>query len=163
MNRLWLVLRVVAASVVFTMPVWAEAPFVGDAAQYQTFDPASEFIVDRKTELRWQRGRSATQVSFADAKCADGRLPSLKELLTILDEEPYPFYNGTGYENRYIDVRAFGTKGVGATSSERTPPGPFWTSSLVDNETVWTVDFKKGSVDATSKNGMAWVRCVDRN
>ncbi|MFO0739359.1 MAG: DUF1566 domain-containing protein [Labilithrix sp.] len=162
MKRPWLILHAAAAGIVFSMPVWASAPITGDAAQYRPFESSAPFIFDRKTQLQWQRGRSDKQVTFANAKCTEGRLPSLKELLTIFDEEPAARYNGTAYENRFIDQQAFGLV-QGDSTRDRTPAGAFWTSSFVDEdqENVWTVDFKTGNVQSLPVGSMAWTRCVD--
>jgi hypothetical protein len=159
MKRRWLFLRAIAAGFVFTMPVWASAPISGDAAQYATFDGTNPVILDRKTHLKWTR-KPGPQSTFTDAKCASGRLPSLKELLTIFDEEPFPQYIKTAYEDRFIDERAFGPEGG---DSERTPAGPFWTSSFANagKTSVWTVDFKTGQVESTSASAQGWTRCVD--
>jgi hypothetical protein len=159
MRRPWLVLRAIAAGFVFTMPVWASAPISGDAAQYATFDGSSTVILDRKTHLKWTRHTGA-QSSFTDVKCTSGRLPSLKELLTIFDEEPFPQYIKTAYEDRFIDERAFGPEGG---DNERTPAGPFWTSSFANTgkTSVWTVDFKTGLIESTPISAPGWTRCVD--
>lgn len=169
MRRAWFILRAIATSVVLTMPVWADAPLGGPDQQYEAFNQDSTVISDRFTKLDWLR-RSA-KVSFDEARlpatCLDatagfaGRLPSLKELLTIFDEESHSEYINTAETIRYVDFPAFGKPSDGS-NIERTPAGAYWTSSFVaDGDSVWTVDFAKGEVAAVSTTGgPQLLRCV---
>lgn len=163
MKRAWLILRAVAATSVLTMPVWAKAP----GAQYASFDSSATQIVDNFTALHWQR--TPKKVSFTDASDPKtcqigtfaGRLPTLKELLTIFDEESHEEYLGMGYERRYVDVDAFGKPATSKTN-DRTPSGAFWTSSPAGQNAVWTLDFTDGSVrDVSTSSGDNWLRCVE--
>lgn len=159
MRRAWLVVRALAAGFVVSMPVWANAPITGTAAQYQPFDSSNATILDRKTRLKWQRAVDPTPTNFASAKCTTGRLPTLKELLTIFDEQPFAYYNGSAYEDRFVDQPAFGKEQNGP---ERTPAGAFWTSSFVKGtDKVWVVDFKMGEVSEWPVSAPGYTRCVD--
>lgn len=106
-------------------------------------------VVDAKTGLTWQRGTAFSGQTWADAKAycptlgANFRLPSVKELLTIVDfakTEPA------------IDMTVF-SGGAGA----------YWTSSAAagDSSQAWAVNFGVGdvSLDDVGKSDNL-VRCV---
>jgi hypothetical protein len=83
------------------------------------------------------------------------RLPTYRELLTLVDEDPHDEWNPatSSTSPRYIDPNAF----------PATPAGPFWSMSPgFTPGTRKVVDFQFGtSTDsATSPNTFAWVRCV---
>lgn len=143
------------------VPALADAPTVGNA-QYDAFDSSNIWIRDRHTELRWQRyvdARFVTQPE-AQAGCAaltlDGRkwrLPSMKELLTIVDENVHAEYENGVAVPKAIDSHAF----LG------TPSQCFWTTPLLAGNKAWGVSFRTGdasSLDATGQ-GCAF-RCVEK-
>ncbi len=155
MKRLGLVVRGALLGVLFTLPVSADAP----VDQYANFDSYSRFITDKHTKLVWERPAApypdAMKFLDAQAHCtalgAGYRLPTLKELLTIVDEEPHDEYENTANVARYIDRSAF----------PKTPAEQFWSSSMKDATKAWTVDFGSGdTVPAGTSSAVARVRCV---
>jgi hypothetical protein len=140
-----------------TPPVSADAPIEGADKQYENFTATDKDIHDHFTQLTWERPASATpyaaRMNFAAANvyCANGfrRLPTLKELLTLVDEEPHLEYDGTQNTPRMIDSRAF----------PRTPPEAFWTSSP-EGSGYATVDFKDGRTGVALPDDVRRIRCV---
>lgn len=147
-----------AASFVF-LSVTANADAPPD--QYDTFGKTTVRIRDRWTLLRWDRfdvtmhtGTLADDEKFcqsAPSLGAPGRLPTVKELLTLVDETPHDEVStGTGKaEPRAIDRNAFPATPVDL---------PYATTSGLPNE-FWLVDFSTGVVTV----GTAvphYVRCV---
>ena len=113
---------------------------------------ANGTVLDTKTTLTWQQGVDPGSYSWADAQayCAtldlDGgvwRLPSMKELLTIVD-----FTRA----DPAIDPAAF----------PDTPSDYFWSSSPVagSSTAAWGVNFNKGSAGTAPLDFTARVRCV---
>jgi hypothetical protein len=126
--------------------------------QYEWFSPTSDSIEDKKTGMVWQRGASA-MMDFDDAKlhCADPdagpgwRLPTVKELLTLVDEQPRPVYANGKLTYPMIDSNAF----------PDTPMAVFWSATPVPNTTnMWLVDFGTGEMTKLSTTNSARVRCV---
>jgi Protein of unknown function (DUF1566) len=156
-SRARVALRVVATALALALPVSADAPISGADQQYANFDSNNKIITDRFTHLVWERPSAPypPAMTFAEAKNAckgTMRLPSLKELLTLVDEQPHSEYEGTRNVPRYIDQSAF----------PNTPAEPFWTSSMKGESTVWTVDFLTGETKEASTGGdLRRVRCVD--
>lgn len=143
--------RLAIAFAVVTVPGLAAAP----SDQYQFFTQGSTTITDSFTGLVWERV-VGQRVSYGVAKThcdnASMRLPSLKELLTIVDEDPHLEYEGTQNVTKMIDGAAF----------PKTPSGPFWTSSeLSRNKHIVTVDFLDGMTGDVDTGATAFVRCVD--
>lgn len=113
----------------------------------------AETVTDNFTRLTWQRTASVAMVnSDAIQVCEqltlggsnDWRLPSIKELQTIVDETR---------TNPAIDVTAF----------PGTPSEPFWSASTAVNSgtVIATVDFSGGNTTgANFTMGMARTRCV---
>ena len=129
----------------------ADAP----AGQYKAFDASSTEIVDNHTGLVWQRGQTLRpQPSRADIAAActgDFRAPTVKELLTLVDERPHKFFSAGAEADRYIDPRAFPNTPLDAAFA-----------SLSPND-FWTVDFKTGQASrATNAPAKLYVRCVKR-
>ena len=153
-----LALRVAALGLVFATPVAADAPTSGVDRQYEPFRSGDPAIVDRFTQLEWDRpvtydARTAFDEAAASCASEGRRLPSLKELLTIVDEEPHAEYDSGRLElvARYIDRQAF----------PKTPAEEFWTSSSKDETTVFTVDFATGKTQtANAAQDKRRVRCV---
>lgn len=155
MSRIGIAIRAVLVALALAAPVLADAPIGGKDQQYANFIGEDRFITDRHTHLKWDRPLAPypAALSFIDAQasCSGAkRLPSLKELLTLVDETPHDEYDEGVLVARAIDRSAFSD----------TPPEEFWTSSL-SGAKVWVVDFSDGTTDAvTTTNKMARVRCV---
>lgn len=129
---------------------------VAPADQYETFSPESSIIVDQKTNLRWQRVVADTDVTFANASCPPSdagvtlRLPTVKELQTLVDE--VPTVDGSKY--RYLDPNAF----PAATSKVAKP---YWTSTTLGQTTQrFVVDFSTGETRVIAPETTGFVRCV---
>jgi len=129
----------------------ADAP----AGQYKVFDATSIEIVDNQTGLVWQRGQQKppelSRAGIAAACTGDWRVPTVKELLTLVDERPHQFYSaGTDYD-RYIDPRAFPTTPVDVAFASLSP------------DAFWTVHFLTGQASRiTAAPSKLYVRCVKR-
>jgi hypothetical protein len=139
----------------------ADAPF----DQYNLFNLNSDVIQDQQTGLYWQRYPPTTDVDFDGAASYCGqlsldtfatgwRVPSYKELLTLVDESPHVEYeNGTVVE-KYIDGNAF--PGAAVSSS-------YWTSSAYPGAPAvegYAVDFHTGVPAAQDRASSQVVRCV---
>lgn len=154
--------RVLVAAIVFVLPVAADAPISGAERQYDVFGPTDVTITDRFTGLKWSRPKQGASYpvetkALAETRCAaaSSRLPTVKELLTLVDEEPHAEYVQENLRNepRYIDGRAF----------RGTPPDfAFWTSTKpAVGSGTFTVDFATGLVDkATGPSDPRAVLCV---
>jgi hypothetical protein len=143
--------------VAIALPVSASAP----SNQYEFFDSSNTTIRDKQTRLEWQRPRQGdvypAETDFAGAQTAcDGmtkRLPTVKELLTIVDEQPHNQYVVDKNEERFIDFNAF----------QNTPKEAVWTQSPdpTGADRVYTVDFSTGGVVSESTTGTKRLyRCV---
>jgi hypothetical protein len=145
------------AVVAVALPVRADDPPGAPPGQYDPFDSRSFQIKDVKTGLRWTRSVSAGTVPFATATstCVGGtRLPTLKELLTLVDEQPHPTYD----ENLGRTV----TKMIDPNAFDQYAPvdSPYWTSSTSGDSEVWTVDFSNGAATKARITDPRYVRCV---
>jgi len=107
-------------------------------------------VVDGKTGLTWQRGVASVAKTWAEAKAycptvgANFRLPSVKELLTIVDFTK---------SNPAIDTTVF----PGTTAAV------FWTSSAVAGNNpshAWSVNFGTSRAGSYGVGGAGQVRCV---
>jgi hypothetical protein len=141
-------------------PALAQAP----PDQYELFfspDGDVDAITDLKTGLVWERyGRkSAFGVSAAQTACnatplngSGWRLPTYKELLTLVDESPHTQVQDDQTVSVWIDPNAF----------PDTIAGPYWTStpSAADPSQVWTVDFHSGVPNKSLPSAGAYLRCV---
>jgi hypothetical protein len=151
---------VLLAIVGFSVPVLADAP----AGQYAAFDQSDATIFDQQTRLRWRRNvpTTATSFSLALSACRNAgtglRLPTLKELLTLVDEEPAAVYTSTGsIEPEMIDQQAFG----GYQQIQYSPVDrPYWTASEFSTDEAWQLDFKDGRPRPVRKDTPGYVRCV---
>jgi hypothetical protein len=109
----------------------------------------NDTVTDTVTGLVWQRTLSASSYTWADATnyCtalgASWRVPSVKELLTIVDESR---------SNPAIDTTVF----------PATPNGWLWTSSGSASSPgdAWYVDFYHGTTYRDGKASSSRVRCV---
>ena len=148
-----------ALGVLFASAASADAP----PSQYGLFDMSNLVIADMKTGLTWQRYPSPTLFTFADAAstCAalslDGpslwRVPSYKELLTLVDEAPHPEYENLGVVWKAIDAHAFPGTAV---------DGVYWTSSpsAALAGSAFMVNFRTGEGAAYDAGFKVYVRCV---
>jgi hypothetical protein len=137
-----------------TIPAIASAPL----DQYATFNSFDTTIADKQTGLEWQRD-DATAASWddADAYCASltlrgarWRLPSVKELQTLVDEQLSQRYiDGVGVRPFAIDLEAF----------PATPSGAFWAWPK-SGVSAWIVDFSSGEAKTFGASNAANVRCV---
>lgn len=126
--------------------------------QYAQFDATDQTITDNKTTLIWQRHVDTTvrDLPGARAYCASltlgtevapFRVPTIKELQTILDEQPHDEYLAGASSTKYIDRNAF----------PGTPDGDFITEGPAN---VWTLDFHSGAMNPRSAIATGFVRCV---
>jgi hypothetical protein len=147
MTRTWWQGALVALAV--AAPSWGAAP----AGQYAHED-GGETVRDLKTGLGWQVSTSSATRAWEDALAdcnasrvgghVDWRLPSFKELLTLVD-----FQRSAGPT---IDEGWF----------PGTPLARFWTSTPNANrpDLVWTIWFDLGYPDEEELWHEHWVRCV---
>ncbi|MGH7298285.1 MAG: DUF1566 domain-containing protein [Polyangiaceae bacterium] len=132
--------------------------------QYGIFDLGTVVIQDAQTGLAWQRYASATAVNLdaATSRCAGlsfpgfvggWRVPSYKELLTLVDEVPHVEYENAGLVTKSIDGNAF----PGALVDEL-----YWSSStyLGFSQSAYVVNFETGEGENQSMNSTGYVRCV---
>ncbi len=114
------------------------------------FTVSASEVVDGKTGLIWQRGVAPVVKTWADAKAycptvgANFRLPSVKELLTI------------------VDLTKFAAPAIDTTAFPGTPSAAFWTSSAMAGNSLyaWLVDFDVGNPSSGEVVGTNQVRCV---
>lgn len=148
-------LRSLAIPVLIVGPVLADAP----SDQYSPYVRANLEIGDTKTFLSWRRSvtgdRTFVEANDAQVSCPAGasyRIPTMKELLTLVDEQPHDEYEDGGLVARTIDRSAF----------PLTPAAEFWTSttSAADPSLGWVVDFSTGAALLRNKGEKHFVRCV---
>ena len=160
MSRARRTLRVVVpAFTVITVGVLARADAPPD--QYTNFDLADTVIHDNYTNLSWQRSVT-TQTDFNGAVAAcnalslgtfptQWRLPSYKELLTLVDESPH-----WEYENGPMQVAIDGNAFPGTPVN-----GNYWSSSVSFGGSVLGIEFGLGTGKTLQTSGStAYVRCV---
>lgn len=131
--------------------VWCALTF--SRATVRADAPAGRYVVsadtvqDRLTGLTWQWPVDSFTWEAAKAHCSQltggWRLPSLKELLTLVDPTRI---------NPAIDVDAF----------PGTPADEFWTASPYFGypDEIWVVRFDEGNSLSISSTNMAHARCV---
>jgi hypothetical protein len=156
--------RAILATVLLALPAAADAPT--NPPQYAQFLGDTDTITDNFTHLQWDRrtilsglGRGA-QLSDGVAICStlpvfkplnNGRLPTIKELLTLLDEQPHNEYESGSVVPKMIDQLAF----------DGTPVDlPYWSSTPAGGGMYWTLSFRTGAMQALPAAGPAHVRCV---
>lgn len=128
------------------------------ADQYAEFARSSTEIADRQTKLLWLR-TPASGFTFDQAKAyclsrtpAGFRLPTAKELLTLVDEEPHEEYVATRVVTRYADQSAFGGF----------PDSLFWTSNQEDSTKAYVLSFQDGTLLTNLVGQSVSVRCVKK-
>lgn len=125
----------------------ADAP----AGRYQSQNGT---VLDTKTGLVWQQGVPGPSYTWSEATTyctgneaglpgTNWRLPSMKELQTLVDESA---------TDPAIDLQTFPS----------TPPHNFWTSSQLANSPsqAWVVYFYQGSATFAAVTDPCRVRCV---
>jgi hypothetical protein len=148
--------RAILAAILLTLPAAADAP----QDQYARFDGDSATIMDTFTKLEWDRKAvfksnydgAAGNCALLSSLLSAGRLPSVKELLTILDEEPHQEYEFGMLVPKMIDALAFADTPVDF---------PYWTSTPAPGvDMFWTVSFKTGLMTAQAKTAQGNARCM---
>jgi Protein of unknown function (DUF1566) len=138
----------------------AGAPRPGNVPAGRYTYPAAGTVYDTKTKLTWQQTAPSVMYAWAAAKtyCAGlgatlggtgWRLPTMKELTTIVDER-LP-------AGPKLDRTAFpGPPAIGG------PTPDFWSSSPVAGtpSNAWFVDFQDGYADYVGMTNTFYVRCV---
>jgi hypothetical protein len=157
----------VTASVVVGLATLARAD--APSGQYNLFNQNNDVIQDLQTGLYWQRYPLAAGASFDGAAtyCAQlsldtfatgWRVPSYKELLTLVDESPHVEYLGGQLVEKWIDGNAF----LGEEASPVLSYG-YWTSSAypgIPAGSAYTVNFHTGYPSAVDMTQTQYVRCV---
>ena len=145
---------VFAALVFFVVPAVADAP----RGQYERFDSKSVTIKDTFTKLEWDRRSIVKSAQDLAGGACNGRpanpkyrLPTVKELLTILDEEPHLEYEFGKEVSKVIDQLAFPDTPVDL---------PYWTSSPAAGGQFWTLSFANGLMEPRPIGDALYVRCV---
>jgi Protein of unknown function (DUF1566) len=151
--------RIALGIVAIALPATADAP--RNPPQYAQFDQDSLEIVDQFTNLVWDRRRVQKNThDGGQSYCSDtvfpgsGRLPTVKELLTIVDEEPHEEYDTTFTSPivlKSIDQQAFPN-----TATRE----PYWTSTPAPGGKFWTVEFTTGTTEARAATESLNTRCV---
>lgn len=150
------------AILAIALPATARAP----DSQYERYDSDAVEIKDRETSLVWDRKSVIKQPTPAIAQgycdgtvfpASNGRVPTVKELLTLVDEDPHIEYDSSFKPpnvQKYIDQNAF--------AETKTPlDTPYWTSTPGLNPgDFWTVDFRTGKTAIRSTLTPLYVRCV---
>lgn len=150
--------RAVLAVVLLALPAAADAP----RDQYDRFDGDSVTIKDAFTKLEWDRHGVLENVTYgaAEGGCPFlpslenvGRLPTIKELLTLLDEEPHPEYEFGKLVDKHLDGTAFFEAPVNQ---------PYWSSTPAEPGKVWGLSFATGLMQQlpTDPSTKANARCV---
>jgi hypothetical protein len=135
--------------------VRADAP----AGQYLPFDGSDTTVTDAYTKLTWSRAvlGPATFVGVQGLCLGGTRVPTLKELLTIVDESPhnYEFDKGAN-PYKYIDGSAFRGTPINDAFWTVTPTSK--TGAIVNK--AYTVNFATGGVVEALIAEPHYVRCV---
>lgn len=152
-----LVRRCVVAGAALLLPAigLADAP----TGQYKPYLSTDPFVQDAATSLQWERDSSPTKAPLGASACSgrnprlnvNFRLPTLRELATLLDNQPRKtLYNGSS-SDLHIDQNAF----------PRSNPDVYWTLTQAPNGEMFVIDFATGEIRTLPRNGTAFVRCVN--
>lgn len=148
------------------IPSFASAPGTPDP-QYASFTQDDRIIKDRKTGLDWKRTVLIESVkSVAEFHCESqafspsiGRLPTIKELMTIFDEEPFLEYKGGKNIRKHFDRDAFGIDQAGNDFSP--VDYAYWSQTPgVTPGKFWTLNFSTGAMEEKLPGDKAHTRCV---
>jgi len=142
--------RVAVGAALLLLPglVRADAP----TGQYEPYLSTQPTLLDLKTRLVWERGAGPTPQKLNQVTCAAGfRFPSVRELATLVDNEPAIAYDEKGAPQFvYIDTNAFPS----------TPRAAFWTSTATPEGKVFVVNFGTGEISLVDPGSSAHLRCV---
>jgi hypothetical protein len=132
--------------------------------QYNLFNLNTVIIEDLNTGLHWQRYPSLTPVPWAgtfgvcdsvslDTYTTGWRVPSYKELLTLVDEVPHTEYENGALVQKAIDPNAFPGTAVDT---------PYWSSSVPASQPTngYAVNFHTGVPQLQDTLTSFYVRCV---
>lgn len=133
--------------------------------QYYFFSSGDPTIIDNYTGLIWERAPTSTTASFdfAASHCqtlslngytSGWRVPSYKELLTLVDEHPHFEYSAGQLVPHAIDPNAFPQTMVDTQ---------YWTSSIYpdgNQDQAYIVNFRDGQASSDIFNNAHHVRCV---
>jgi hypothetical protein len=155
-SRRW---RIALGILAIALPATADAP--KNPPQYDQFDQDTLAITDKFTTLQWDRRRvqqlnQANGQTYCNATVfpGQGRLPTVKELLTLVDEDPHEEYDTTFKPPivlKSIDQGAF----------PNTPTREaYWTSTPATDGSFWTVEFTAGRTKTLPPTTVLNVRCV---
>jgi hypothetical protein len=153
-----------AAAVALASVTLARADAPG--TQYGYFNSSAQVIQDNFTKLLWERYPPAGTVTFDDAlaRCATlsiggvggtWRLPTYKELLTIVDEAPHTEYDDGALVSKAIDPNAF--------PGTQVTPADWWTSSPAAGAagaSVYAINFSTGLAFEYDVTTLGYARCV---
>jgi hypothetical protein len=150
-------LRLATLVLLVALPVAADAP--RDPPQYDPFDKDTTTIKDNFTKLEWDRRPSGSGVTHdvASGTCGKDpswRLPTVKELLSIVDEEPHLEYEFGKNVSKTIDQLAFPDTDVS---------NAYWTLTPGDGTHAgmhWVVDFTTGKTSLQVDSARGNYRCV---
>jgi len=148
------------AALALTTLARADAP----SDQYDLFNTSSDVIEDQRTGLTWQRVASPIPVTedaaftvcaslSLDSLTSGWRVPSYKELLTLVDEAPHTEYEDGQLVEKAIDPDAFPGTAVDHA---------YWTSSPYAGQaaSAYTVSFDTGLPVGDETIHTNYVRCV---
>jgi Protein of unknown function (DUF1566) len=149
---------IVAVAIAIVSPALAWGP----ADQYGTFGPDDDTIYDMYTGLTWQRASTAATLTQADATatCAaltlEGqtwRLPTMKELLSLVEDTPHTVYQNGMDVSLDVDSNAFFD----------TASACFWTSSFAGTtSSAFEVSMADGQTTLGDPTSPCAARCVER-
>lgn len=145
------------ATLFVAVPVLADSAPGAPQDQYGLFVQDSPSVKDVKTSLEWDRTSKTVPSNdggniFCQSRLENlGRLPTVKELLTILDEQPHQEYEFGALVTKMIDQLAFPDTLVGQPYFTSTPAGP---------GQFWAVDFSTGKTVPLAAGALGNVRCV---
>ncbi len=150
------------ATLLLAATVRADAP----RDQYALFSADNVTIIDNYTGLTWSRAiQPAATHASAQTTCTNNvkdengiggfRMPTLKELLTLVDEGTNQDFQGGKTVLRAIDLNAF----------PKTPAAAFWAITRSDNvggvpDQAYAVTFDTGDVVSVSVNATNAFHCV---
>lgn len=137
----------------FPALVRADAP----PSQYKPYLSSDDLIEDTATGYTWVRDEvSAGPVSPTQIRCRvpSASLPTVRELATLLDNQPKKVLSDGESKDLHIDQNAF----------PRTQPKPYWTVSVGPNGQIFVIDFGTGEVSMVPNvpASKAFVRCIIR-
>lgn len=154
---------VLVAIVCVSFRAAADAPT--NPPQYDAFTQDDPTIRDRFTKLEWERSVvENAEMAAADLHCTTlafaatggaGRLPTVKELMTLIDEEPH-----LEYETRPPPPRNV-AKLIDRSAFDGAPVDlPYWTQTPAESGKFWTLHFSTGEMEARAPSERAHTRCV---